>query len=184
MVQRGVTSRRPVKPFLNNATAFALARPTLSPKNPMLLAADWGVRADVWSVTSWSELRREALACDEEAFLFPAHERRVPFLTRQLAGAKGPFVATTDFDHLVPDQIRAWIPGDYATLGADGFGFSDSRAAARRFFHIDGPSTAAKVLERLELAGEVPTGSLAEAIERYRLHDVRAGTSGSTGGDT
>jgi len=92
-------------------------------------------------------------------------------------------VATTDFDHLVPDQIRAWIPGDYAVLGADGFGFSDSRAAARRFFHIDGPSTAAKVLERLELAGEVPTGSLAEAIERYRLHDVRAGASGSTGGD-
>jgi len=92
-------------------------------------------------------------------------------------------VATSDFDYLIPDQIRAWIPGDHAVLGADGFGFSDSRAAARRFFHIDGPSTAAKVLERLELAGEVPTGSLAEAIERYRLHDVRAGTSGSTGGD-
>ena len=148
-----------------------------------LLADDWGVLADVWSVTSWSELRREALACDEEAFLHPEREKKVPYLRRKLAGAKGPFVATSDFDRMVPDQIRRWIPGDYAVLGADGFGFSDTRAAARRFFHIDGPSTAAKVLERLENHGEMPSGTLAKAIEKYRLHDVRAGTSGSTGGD-
>jgi pyruvate dehydrogenase E1 component len=148
-----------------------------------LLARDYGVRADVWSVTSWTELRREALACEEEEFLFPEHPVRVPYLTRTLADAKGPFVATSDYDHLVPDQIRAWIPGDFATLGADGFGFSDTRAAARRFFHIDGPSTAARVLFSLEKRGEVPAGTVAAAIEKYKLHDVRAGTSGSAGGE-
>ncbi len=95
----------------------------------------------------------------------------------------GPFVATTDYDHLVPDQIRAWIPGDYATLGADGFGFSDTRPAARRFFHIDGPSTATRVLQQLERRGEVPEGSVAKAINKYQLLDPRAGTSGNAGGD-
>jgi len=148
-----------------------------------LLASHWNVHAAVWSVTSWSELRREALACEEEAFLYPQRPARMPFLTSQLAGAKGPFVATTDYDHLVPDQVRAWIPGDYATLGADGFGFSDTRAAARRFFKIDGPSTAVRVLQQLERRGEVPAGTTAAAIERYELHDVTKGTSGNAGGD-
>ena len=148
-----------------------------------LLAADWGVRADVWSVTSWTELRREALACEEEAFLYPERPVRTPFVTTTLAGAPGPFVATSDYDHMIPDQIRAWIPGEYLTLGADGFGFSDTRAAARRYFHIDGPSTAARVLQALERKGEVPAGSLAKAIEKYRLHDPKAGTSGNAGGE-
>ncbi|HEX7804932.1 MAG TPA: pyruvate dehydrogenase (acetyl-transferring), homodimeric type, partial [Cellulomonas sp.] len=99
-----------------------------------LLADDWGVRAAVWSVTSWNELRRDGLRSDDQAFLHPGEEQHEAYLTRKLAGAEGPFVATTDFDHLVPDQVRAWIPGRYATLGADGFGFSDTRPAVRRHF--------------------------------------------------
>lgn len=149
-----------------------------------LLAEDWGVRAAVWSVTSWNELRRNALAADEQAFLHPGEEPRVPYLTTKLAGAEGPFVATTDYDHLVADQVRAWIPGPYATLGADGFGFSDTRAAARRHFKIDGPSTAVRVLQQLARSGAVAPEAPAQAIERYRLHDVTAGTSGNTGGDS
>ncbi|GEK17763.1 pyruvate dehydrogenase (acetyl-transferring), homodimeric type [Cellulomonas persica] len=149
-----------------------------------LLAEDWGVRAAVWSVTSWNELRRDALAADEQAFLNPGEEPRVPYLTTKLAGAEGPFVATTDYDHLVADQVRAWIPGPYATLGADGFGFSDTRAAARRHFKIDGPSTAVRVLQQLARSGAVAPEAPAQAIERYRLHDVTAGTSGNTGGDS
>ncbi len=148
-----------------------------------LLADDWGVRADVWSVTSWSELRREALECEDEAFLDPGAAPRVPYLTRVLQGSDGPFVATSDFDHLVVDQIRAWVPGEYSTLGADGFGFSDTRPAARRFFHIDGPSTATRVLQHLERRGEVPAGSVATAINKYQLLDPRAGASGNSGGD-
>ena len=148
-----------------------------------LLREDWGVSADVWSVTSWGELRREAMACDEENFLHPQDDRRVPYVTRRLSEGSGPVVATSDYNHLVPDQVRAWIPGEYATLGADGFGFSDTRAAARRFFKIDGPSTAIKVLQMLARRGEVAADAPAQAIERYRLHDVRAGSSGNAGGD-
>ncbi|WP_448061065.1 pyruvate dehydrogenase (acetyl-transferring), homodimeric type [Cellulomonas hominis] len=149
-----------------------------------LLAEDWGVRAAVWSVTSWNELRRDGLAADQRAFLHPGEEPRVPYLTAKLQGAEGPFVATTDFDHLVPDQVREWIPGTFATLGADGFGFSDTRAAARRHFKIDGPSTAVRVLQQLARTGAVAPDAVAQAIERYRLHDVTAGTSGNTGGDS
>jgi pyruvate dehydrogenase E1 component len=149
-----------------------------------LLADDWGVRAAVWSVTSWNELRRDGLAADEEAFLRPGPDNRQAFLTQKLAGAEGPFVATTDYDHLVADQVRAWIPGKYATLGADGFGFSDTRAAARRFFHIDGPSTAVRVLQQLAADGAVAWDAPGQAIEKYRLHDVNAGTSGNAGGES
>jgi pyruvate dehydrogenase E1 component len=149
-----------------------------------LLAEDWGVRAAVWSVTSWNELRRDGLAADEHNFLHPGEERREAYLTTKLAGAEGPFVATSDYDHLVQDQIRAWVPGRYATLGADGFGFSDTRAAARRHFKIDGPSVVVRVLSELARDGAVPAEAPAQAIERYRLHDVTAGTSGNTGGES
>jgi len=149
-----------------------------------LLAKDWGVDAAVWSVTSWNELRRDGLAADEHNFLNPGSEPRVAYVTQKLQGAEGPFVATSDYDHLVPDQIRAWVPGTYVTLGADGFGFSDTRAAARRHFKIDGPSTAVRVLQQLAVTGEVPADAPARAIEQYRLLDVTAGTSGNTGGDS
>ena len=148
-----------------------------------LLANDWGVSADIWSVTSWTELRREALALDEHKFLNPNESTPLPYVTSKLAGAGGPFVGVSDFMHQVPDQIRAWVPGDYATLGADGFGFSDTRAAARRAFKIDGPSIAVRVLEQLAARGEVDANAPQAAIDRYKLHDVTAGTSGNAGGD-
>lgn len=149
-----------------------------------LLAEDWGVSADVWSVTSWSELRRDGLAADEHNFLNPDAERQVPYLTQKLTGANGPFVAVSDFMHAVPDQIRAYVPGEYATLGADDFGFSDTRPAARRFFKIDGPSVVVRTLELLADRGEVDRSLPARAIEKYRLHDVNAGTTGSAGGES
>ncbi|HET8956876.1 MAG TPA: pyruvate dehydrogenase (acetyl-transferring), homodimeric type, partial [Microcella sp.] len=148
-----------------------------------LLADDWGVSADVWSVTSWTELRREGLAVEEHNFLNPSAEQRVPYVTQKLQSAEGPFVAVSDFMHAVPDQIRPFVPGDYATLGADGFGFSDTRAAARRFFTIDGPSIVVRTLQRLARQGVVAADAPARAIEQYRLHDVTAGTTGSAGGD-
>ena len=149
-----------------------------------LLADDWNVAADVWSVTSWSELRREGLAVDENNFLNPTETPRVPYLTQKLSGAEGPFVAVTDFMHAVPDQIRRFVPGEFATLGADDFGFSDTRAAARRFFKIDGPSIVVRTLEALVKRGQLDPSVPAQAIERYRLHDVTAGSSGSAGGES
>jgi len=148
-----------------------------------LLHDDWNVSADIWSVTSWSELRRNALACDEQKFLYPTDPAPLPYLTNKLAGSPGPFIGVTDYMHQVPDQIRKWIPGEYATLGADGFGFSDTRAAARRAFKIDGPSIVVRVLEQLASRGEVAPHIPQLAIDKYRLLDVSAGTSGVSGGD-
>ena len=149
-----------------------------------LLKDDWGVSADVWSVTSWTELRRDGLAADEHNFLYPNDEPRVAYVTDKLKEAQGPVVAVSDFMHAVQDQIRPWVPQRYATLGADGFGFSDTRPAARRFFKIDGPSVVVRTLQALAEEGAVDRSLSAQAIEKYRLYDVTAGTSGNAGGES
>ncbi|AXH35860.1 pyruvate dehydrogenase (acetyl-transferring), homodimeric type [Humibacter sp. BT305] len=149
-----------------------------------LLANDWGVSADVWSVTSWTELRRDGLRAEEHNFLHPDEEKRTAYLTDKLSGSAGPFLGVSDFMHAVPDQIRQFVPGEYATLGADDFGFSDTRPAARRFFKIDGPSIVVRVLEQLAARGEVDQNAPSWAIQRYDLHNVNAGTSGSAGGES
>ncbi|KQQ10804.1 MULTISPECIES: pyruvate dehydrogenase (acetyl-transferring), homodimeric type [Rathayibacter] len=149
-----------------------------------LLAEDWGVSADVWSVTSWNELRRDGMKAEQHNFLHPEDAQQVPYVTEKLADAKGPFVAVSDFSHQVPDQLRQFIPGDFATLGADDFGFSDTRAAARRHFKIDGPSVVVRTLQLLAKRGEVDPSLSVQAIEKYRLHDVNAGTTGNAGGES
>ncbi|MFE2772153.1 pyruvate dehydrogenase (acetyl-transferring), homodimeric type [Microbacterium resistens] len=149
-----------------------------------LLKDDWGVVADVWSVTSWTELRRDGLAADEHNFLHPEQEPRTAYLTEKLKDAQGPVVAVSDFMNAIQDQIRPWVAQPYYTLGADGFGFSDTRAAARRFFKIDGPSIVVRTLQALADAGAVDRALVGQAIEKYRLHDVNAGTSGNAGGES
>jgi pyruvate dehydrogenase E1 component len=149
-----------------------------------LLAADWGVSADVWSVTSWGELRRDGLDADQHAFLYPNEPARTPYVTERLQATDGPVIAVSDFMHAVPDQIRQFVPADFATLGADGFGFSDTRAAARRVFTIDGPSVVVRTLQQLARQGKVDPSTVQAAIDKYRLHDVSAGTSGSAGGES
>ncbi|WP_223949303.1 pyruvate dehydrogenase (acetyl-transferring), homodimeric type [Arthrobacter sp. NtRootA1] len=148
-----------------------------------ILNEDWGVAADVWSVTSWNELRRDGLAAEEHAFLNPGQPARTPFITEQLAGTTGPVIAVSDYMKAVPDQIRQFIPNDFASLGADGFGFSDTRQAARRYFKNDTHSIVAKTLQLLAAKGEVEEGALEKAIDKYRLLDVNAGTTGGAGGD-
>lgn len=149
-----------------------------------LLKKDWGVIADVWSVTSWTELRRDGLAADEHNFLHPEQEPKTAYLTEKLKDAEGPVIAVSDFMHAVQDQIRPWVPQRYLTLGADGFGFSDTRAAARRFFKIDGPSMAVRALQGLAEEGRIDRSVIGQAIEKYRLQDVNAGTSGNAGGES
>ncbi len=144
-----------------------------------ILAHDWGVAADVWSATSWSELRRDAMACDEEALLHPDAPRGTPWLVEALDGARGPVVAVSDFMRAVPDQIAPWVRADWSSLGTDGFGRSDTRAALRRHFHVDGPSVAVAVLAALARRGEVKPKAVAEAAARYRLDDDTASDAGS-----
>ncbi|MCG3043631.1 pyruvate dehydrogenase (acetyl-transferring), homodimeric type, partial [Streptomyces sp. S1A] len=131
-----------------------------------LLADDWGVTADVWSATSWSELRRDALSCDAAQL---NGEDRVPYVTRALCGAPGPVLAVSDWMRAVPDQIAPWVEQDWSSLGTDGFGLSDTREAARRHFGVDAESVAVAALDRLARRGEVKRETVREAAERYGL---------------
>ena len=149
-----------------------------------LLEKDWGISADVWSVTSWSELRRDGVSAKMANMLDPTGEPRVPYVTRKLANSAGPVVAVSDYNHLVPGMIREFIPGAFDTLGADYFGFSDTRAAARRHFLIDVPSIVVRTLLSLAEQGVVERTTVRAAIDKYRLFDVTAGTTGSAGGES
>ncbi|WP_443089391.1 pyruvate dehydrogenase (acetyl-transferring), homodimeric type [Yinghuangia sp. ASG 101] len=148
-----------------------------------ILAADWNVVADVWSATSWNELRREAVECEEHNLLHPEEEPRIPYVQQVLDGRPGPVVAVSDWMRSVPDQIARWVPSDYASLGTDGFGFADTRGAARRFFHVDAESVVVGVLSELARRGEVDAGTVKKAIDRYQILDVKAAGVGTVGGD-
>jgi pyruvate dehydrogenase E1 component len=141
-----------------------------------LLAEDWGVGADVWSATSWTQLRRNALSCEEWNMLHPDAEPQVPYVSQVLEGAPGPVVAVSDWIRAVPDQIARWVPAPFSSLGTDGYGFSDTRAAARRFFHVDAESITLAVLSQLARTGEVKPESLSQAIEKYGL-DIPVSTA-------
>jgi pyruvate dehydrogenase E1 component len=104
-------------------------------------------------------------------------------VTRKLSGAEGPFVAVSDWMRSVPDQIARWVPGRYTSLGADGFGFADTRGAARRFFHIDAQSIVLAVLTELARDGKIDRSVLKQAVDRYQLLDVAAAHPGAAGGD-
>jgi pyruvate dehydrogenase E1 component len=148
-----------------------------------LLGDEWNVDVDVWSATSWNELRRDAVECEQHALVNPAESPRVPYVTSTLAASAGPVVAVSDYMRAVPDQIARWVPGDYTSLGTDGFGFADTRGAARRFFNVDAQSIVAAVLEQLARRGEVKPEAAREAVARYQLHDVTAAGTGTIGGD-
>ncbi|GAB3644516.1 pyruvate dehydrogenase (acetyl-transferring), homodimeric type [Streptomyces sparsus] len=148
-----------------------------------ILADEWDVKADVWSATSWNELRREAVSVEEHNLLNPEEEQRVPYVTRKLQGSQGPVVAVSDWMRSVPDQISRWVPNTYQSLGADGFGFADTRGAARRFFHIDAQSIVLGVLTELAKEGHIDRSALKQALDRYQLRDVTAADPGPAGGD-
>ncbi|OZM70265.1 pyruvate dehydrogenase (acetyl-transferring), homodimeric type [Amycolatopsis antarctica] len=139
-----------------------------------MLAEEWGVRAAVWSATSWTELRREAVEIDHDNLLYPGDTPRVPYVTQALQEVAGPVVAVSDWMRAVPDLIRPWMPTDMVTLGTDGFGFSDTRPAARRHFLVDAESIVVGVLTALAKRGEVDQAKVVEAAQQYRIDDVSA----------
>ncbi|MGY3552947.1 pyruvate dehydrogenase (acetyl-transferring), homodimeric type [Williamsia sp. R60] len=139
-----------------------------------LLAEEWNVGANVYSVTSWNELSRDGVEYEKASLRDPDGEHQQPYVTEALAEAAGPFVAASDFMRGVPELIRAWVPGTYLTLGTDGFGFSDTRPAARRFFNVDGESIAVGVLSALARDGHIEAKVAAEAAAKYMIDDVLA----------
>jgi pyruvate dehydrogenase E1 component len=139
-----------------------------------LLREDWGVAADTWSVTSWNELARDAVSAEQWNLLHPGEPRRTAYVSDKLQGARGPVVAVSDFMSAVPLQIARWVPADYRVLGTDGFGFADTRPAARRFFQVDAESVVVQALQALADAGEIGVEKVVEAAQRYRIDDPTA----------
>ncbi len=156
----------PVVQILASGVAVPLAL-----QAQQLLHEDWRVHADVWSVTSWTELRRDALAADEWNFLHPAEPPRIPYVTRRLQERPGTVVAVSDWMRAVPDQIAPFVPGPWSSLGTDGFGRSDTRAALRRHHHIDATAIALRALGQLVGQGERGRSVLSRAIALYRLDE-------------
>jgi pyruvate dehydrogenase E1 component len=145
-----------------------------------LLADEWDVAADVWSVTSWGELNRDGVAVERARLRHPDREPGVPYVTQALAEATGPVIAVSDWMRAVPEQIRPWVPGHYVTLGTDGFGFSDTRPAARRYFNTDAESQVVAVLEALAGDGQLDRSVPIAAARQYRIDDVQAAPEQTT----
>ena len=150
-------------------------------KAQKLLAEDWGVAASVWSVTSWNELRRDGLETDSHNLLHPSDNKQA-YVTKKLANAEGPVVAVSDFMRAVQDQIAPWVPGQFSSLGTDGFGLSDTRGALRRHFKVDAESIVVATLQQLAKLGEVKAKTVQEAIDKYQINDVTAAEAGNTEG--
>ena len=130
-----------------------------------ILATEYGIASDAWSVTSYKELRREALEVERWNLLHPTEKPKTCYVQDALAGAKGPFIAVSDNMHLVAEQIGKWVPGEYITLGTDGFGRSESREALRRHFEIDTPHIVFAALSALSRDGQVDKKVLQKAVK-------------------
>jgi pyruvate dehydrogenase E1 component len=134
-----------------------------------MLETDFGVLADVWSVTSFTELRRDGLEVERFNMLHPTAKPRQAYVTEMLAGGSGPVIASTDYIRAYPDQIRQWVPGPYRTLGTDGYGRSDTRAGLRRFFEVDRHYVTVAALRELAQAGEIEAEVVQQAIDKYEI---------------
>jgi pyruvate dehydrogenase E1 component len=141
-----------------------------------LLEKDWGLAADVWSATSFTELRRDGLGAERWNLLHPEAKPRVPYVTKALEGKAGPVIAASDYMKTFADQIRPFIPKDraYRVLGTDGFGRSDSRAKLRHFFEVNRYFVAIAALKALVDQGEGKAKSVADAIKKYGIDPDKA----------
>ena len=138
-----------------------------------LLEKDWGVSADVWSVPSFTELRREGLDAERWNMLNPEQKPRISYVEECLAKTEGPVVASTDYMKAFADQIRNFVPRRYIALGTDGYGRSDSREALRSFFEVDRYYVVLAALKALADDGKIPASKAAEAIKKYKIDSKR-----------
>ena len=146
-----------------------------------LLASDWKISANVFSVTSWNELRRDGLEVDRHNLLNPLNKKSA-YLTTKLKNYKGSVLAVSDFMRTVQDQISPWVLQNFASLGTDGFGLSDTRGALRRHFKVDAESIVVATLSQLANQGKISPKVVMKAIEKYELNNVTAADPGNTEG--
>ena len=138
-----------------------------------LLRTDWNVSTDVWSVTSFTELRRDGLSIDRENMYNPDAPEKSTWVERCLGTTKGPVIATTDYMRSVPDLIRTWVSSRYITLGTDGYGRSDTRKSLRDFYEVDRFHITLATLKALVADGEIKKPVLAKAMQKYGLEGNR-----------
>jgi pyruvate dehydrogenase E1 component len=161
-------AKRSGKPRVQLLGSGAMLREVMAAAD--LLGSDWGVDADVWSVTSFTELRRDGIEVERWNMLHPtAGAARRAYVTEALDRRRGPVIASTDYIRAFADQIRQWVPGSYRVLGTDGFGRSDYRRSLRRFFEVDRHYVTVAALKELADAGELDQSRVQEAIERYGI---------------
>jgi pyruvate dehydrogenase E1 component len=134
-----------------------------------LLKEDFGVAADVWSATSFTELRRDGVDAQRWNMLHPDKKPRVSYVERCLADRRGPVIAASDYVRLFADQIRNFVPRRFVTLGTDGFGRSDVRKQLRRFFEVDRYYVTVAALKALADEGEIPAKKVSDAINKYGI---------------
>ena len=146
-----------------------------------LLASDWKIGANVFSVTSWNELRRDGLEVDRHNLLNPLNKKSA-YLTTKLKDYKGSVLAVSDYMRTVQDQIAPWVEQNFASLGTDGFGLSDTRGALRRHFKVDAESIVVATLSQLANQGKISPKVVKKAIEKYQLDNVTAADPGNTEG--
>ncbi|NCV16751.1 MAG: pyruvate dehydrogenase (acetyl-transferring), homodimeric type [Actinobacteria bacterium] len=146
-----------------------------------LLAKDWKISANVFSVTSWNELRRDGLEVDRHNLLNPLNKKSA-YLTTKLKNYKGSVLAVSDYMRTVQDQIAPWVEQNFASLGTDGFGLSDTRGALRRHFKVDAESIVVAALSQLANQGKISPKIVKKAIEKYQLNNVTAADPGNTEG--
>jgi len=144
-----------------------------------ILESEFGIPGDVYSVTSFSELRREALDVERWNVLHPGEDARSSYVQTILRDREGPFVAATDYVKAVPDQIRQWVPGRYLVLGTDGFGRSDSRAELRRHFEVDRHYIAVTALKALADEGKVDVATVALAMKKFGIDPAKPNPIGA-----
>jgi pyruvate dehydrogenase E1 component len=129
-----------------------------------ILAEQYGIQTDVWSVTSYNELRRDALRAERWSRLHPSEPEQRPYIVRVMGETEGPIVASTDYMKIVPDQIAPWLNGRLVSLGTDGFGRSDSREYLRAHFEINAESIVSATLSRLAREGKFNAKKAAQAM--------------------
>jgi pyruvate dehydrogenase E1 component len=156
------------KPQLQMLGSGAILREVIAAA--ALLESDFGIGANVWSVTSFNELRRDGLDCERWNMLHPEATPRTPYITAALAGHTGPVVAATDYIKTYADQVREFIPARYRVLGTDGFGRSDSRLKLREFFEVNRHYVVVAALKSLADEGVIPLATVSAAIAKYQIN--------------
>jgi pyruvate dehydrogenase E1 component len=166
--RKGAESKGPRVQLLGSGTIFneviAAAK---------LLKDDWGVESDLWGCPSFTELARDGQEVDRQNLLNPLAEPKVSHVERLLKGAQGPVISSTDYIRAFADQIRAYVPARYVTLGTDGYGRSDTREALRHFFEVDRYWVTVAALKALADEGTIERSKVADALKKYKLDPAK-----------